>query len=324
MSNNEVLEQVPLELVPLELVPLDRGPIEQKKAAFVAVVGRPSAGKSTLVNSLCGAKVAIVSPVPQTTRNAIRGMVNRNEGQLVFVDTPGQHLSERKLNKKLMDVAGRAVGEAELVLYVLDASRHPGAEEEAIAGRLTASVGRMVVVINKMDKSGADEGSIREFLNANLPALDASRIFPISALKNEGTDAVLQCLFAMAKPGEAFYPEEYYTDQDLNFRIAEIIREKAINRLREELPHSLYVDVADAELRDGDTKLWVRAFIVTERESQKGMVVGKGGAMIKAIREAAQKDLNRIFDWKVELDLRVKTAGDWRHNDTTLRRLIDR
>jgi GTP-binding protein Era len=128
----------------------------------------------------------------------------------------------------------------------------------------------------------------------------------------------------MAGVGELFYPEEYYTDQDLNFRIAEIIREKAINRLHEELPHALYVEVADAELRDQGTRLWIRAFIITERESQKGMVVGKGGEMIKAIRQAAQKDLNRILDWKIELDLRVKSSHDWRHNDGILKRLIER
>jgi GTP-binding protein Era len=297
---------------------------DKKKAAFVAVVGRPSAGKSTLVNSLCGAKVAIVSPVPQTTRNAIRGIVNREEGQLVFVDTPGQHISDKKLNKKLMDVAGRVVGESELVLYVLDASRKPGAEEAAIAEKLRGSSGRMIAAINKIDSPAADVDAVREFLRQQLPDLDEGRYCSISALKNEGTDTVLHRLFDLAETGDAFYPEEYYTDQDLHFRIAEIIREKAINRLRQELPHSLYVEVADAELREGDTKLWVRAFIIVERESQKGMVVGKGGAMIKAIREAAQKDLKKIFDWKIELDLRVKAAHDWRHNDATLHKLIDR
>jgi GTP-binding protein Era len=297
---------------------------EQKKCAFVAVVGRPSAGKSTLVNRLCGAKVSIVSPVPQTTRNAIRGIVNRDEGQLVLVDTPGQHLSERKLNRKLMDVAGRAVGEAELVLYVLDASRPPGPEEEALALRLSSASDRMAAAINKMDMPSANGEAVRVFLATKLPSLADSRYCPVSALQNEGTDALLSCLFAMAPAGPPLYPQDYYTDQDLNFRIAEIIREKAINRLRQELPHSLYVEVADAELREEGSRLWVRAFILTERESQKGMVVGKGGQMIKAIREAAQKDLNRIFDWKVDLDLRVKTAHDWRHNDAVLRKIIER
>jgi GTP-binding protein Era len=302
----------------------------EKKSAFVAVVGRPSAGKSTLVNLLCGHKVAIVSPVPQTTRNAIRGIVNRPEGQLVFVDTPGRHESEKKLNKRLMEVSGRAAQEADLVLYLLDLTRPPGDEEEAIARDLAPLAGeKLVAAANKMDAGGANFETLRSFLALHLPDLPQSRIFRISALKNEGAEELLAGLFGMAGEGEALYPEEYYTDQDLGFRIGEIIREKAINRLRQELPHSLYVEVADTELRNKGadaekTRLWIRAFIIVERESQKGIVVGKGGGMIKAIRQEAQKDLNRILDWKVELDLRVKSSRDWRHNDGVLRRLISR
>ncbi|MDR2633249.1 MAG: GTPase Era [Treponema sp.] len=296
----------------------------QKKAAFVAVVGRPSVGKSTLVNLLCGAKVSIVSTVPQTTRNAIRGVLHRDEGQLVFVDTPGRHESERKLNKKLMEVSDRTIEDADIILYVLDASRPAGPEEAAIAARLVPLAERTLAAVNKMDSPHADYAQALAFLKNQLPQLDTARCFKVSALSGEGTEALLHCLFAMAGEGAPFYPEEYYTDQELNFRIAEIIREKAINRLREELPHALYVEVADAELRDEGTRLWVRAFIITERESQKGMVVGKGGELIKAIRQAAQKELNRILDWKVELDLRVKSAHDWRHNDAVLRRLFER
>jgi GTP-binding protein Era len=302
----------------------------EKKSAFVAVVGRPSVGKSTLINLLCGRKVAIVSAVPQTTRNAIRGILNRPEGQIVFVDTPGRHESEKKLNKKLMEVSTRAVQEADLALYLLDASRAPGQEEEAIARDMALLDGNKVAVaVNKMDAKGADFDALRSFIALRLPDIPDSRIFKISALKNEGTEDLLRYLFDMAEEGEALYPEEYYTDQDLGFRIGEIIREKAINRLRQELPHSLYVEVADTELRSQGastekTLLWVRAFIIVERESQKGMVVGKGGEMIKAIRQEAQKDMNRILDWKVELDLRVKSSKDWRHNDKVLRRLISR
>ena len=302
----------------------------EKKSAFVAVVGRPSAGKSTLVNLLCGHKVAIVSAVPQTTRNAIRGIINRPEGQLVFVDTPGRHESEKKLNKKLLEVSGRAVQEADLVLYLLDASRLPGDEEKAIVRDLAPLAGeKLVAAANKMDARGADFDALRSFIAFHLPDMPESRIFKISALKNEGVEELLACLFGMAGEGEALYPEEYYTDQDLGFRIGEIIREKAINRLWQELPHSLYVEVADTELRNKEagpekTRLWIRAFIIVERESQKGIVVGKGGEMIKAIRQEAQKYLNRILDWKVELDLRVKSSRDWRHNDKVLRRLISR
>jgi GTP-binding protein Era len=304
----------------------------QKKAAFAAVVGRPSAGKSTLVNRLCGEKVAIVSPVPQTTRNAIRGIVNRDAGQIVFVDTPGRHKSEKKFNRKLLAVSDRSMEDADLILYVLDASRPPGGEEEAIAERLLPLADRLVAAVNKTDLSGADFEGAFAFLGDKIPALERDRIFQVSALKNRGLEELLDCLFRLAPQGEPFYPADFYTDQEVQFRIAEIIREKAVARLREELPHSIYVDVADMEFRDGpsgDTgedraaprRLWVRAFIAVERESQKGMVVGKGGQMIKAIRQAAQKDLDRIFDWKIELDLRVKTARDWRHNDALLKRL---
>jgi GTP-binding protein Era len=296
------------------------------KAAFVAIVGRPSVGKSTLVNLLCGEKVAIVSPVPQTTRNAIRGIVNRPRGQLVFVDTPGMHVSEKKLNRKLLELARRCAEESELILYVLDAGRPPGPEEEAVADRLKAPeyIERTLAAVNKLDAPGADFQRVKDFLDLRLPGLSPSRLFGISALKNQGIDALLEALFDLAPPGEPFYGGDYYTDQDVSFRIAEIIREKAIRRLRQELPHSIYVEVADTELKDEGTRLWVRAFILTERESQKGMVVGKGGEVIKAIGREARKDLNRIFDWKVDLDLRVKTAKDWRHNDGLLRRLVDR
>jgi GTP-binding protein Era len=306
------------------------------KAAFVALAGRPSVGKSTLVNFICGAKVAIVSAVPQTTRNAVRGILTRPEGQLVFVDTPGRHVSEKKFNKKLMDVADRALNDSELVLYVLDAGRAPGSEEEAVAARLRGFQDRTAIAINKCDVAGADPKNLIHFLEKSMPELPPNRCFEISCRKKEGINPLLDCIFDMAAEGEPLYPGEYYTDQDVSFRIQEIIREKAVNRLREELPHSIYVEIADLEFREaqsysGDSgamnsghkqkRLWVRAFIVTERESQKGMIVGKGGEMIKAIGQAARKELNSIFEWKVDLDLRVKTGKDWRHNDRILKKI---
>jgi GTP-binding protein Era len=269
-------------------------------------------GKSTLVNLICGAKVAIVSAVPQTTRNAIRGILTRSEGQLIFVDTPGRHVSERKINKKLMDVSDRALNDSELVLYVLDAARVPGPEEEEVAKRLKGLQDRTLAAINKTDAPGADPQRSIDFLSKHLPDIPFSNSFEIYRKKKEGIDALLACLFEMAPSGEALYPEEYYTDQDMPFRISEIIREKAIIRLKEELPHLINVECADLELRSdpktGKQRLWVRAFILVERESQKGIIVGKGGEKIKSIGQAARKELNSIFDWKVELDLRVKTG----------------
>jgi len=227
---------------------------------------------------------------------------------------------ERKFNKKLMDVSDRALNDSELVLYLLDASRVPGPEEEAVVERLKALQGRTVAAINKIDV--ADPKKILDFLSHSLPDIPPSRCFEISCLKKEGIEPLLACLFNMADEGEPFYPGEYYTDQEMSFRISEIIREKAMSRLREELPHSIYVEVADLELREEQKRLWVRAFIITERESQKGMIVGKGGEMIKSIGQAARKELNSIFDWSVDLDLRVKTGKDWRHKDHILRRVI--
>jgi len=302
----------------------------KKKSAFVALAGRPSVGKSSLVNLIADEKVAIVSAVPQTTRNAVRCIITRPEGQLVFIDTPGRHVSEKKLNKKLLEVSEKALEDSDMVLYVLDASRSPGPEEEAVAERLNGFQDRTVAAINKTDAAGADAGKLVSFLREKLPALPESRCFKISCRKKEGIDPLLACLFEMAPEGDMLYPEEYYTDQEMSFRISEIIREKAMHRLREELPHSIYVDVADVELRDAPgagelppkKRLWVRAFIITERESQKGMIVGKGGEKIKAIGQAARKELNSIFEWKVDLDLRVKTGRDWRHNDRVLTKII--
>ena len=301
----------------------------QKKSAFVAIIGRPSVGKSTLLNKMCGEKVAIVSKMPQTTRNAIRGIVNREQGQLVFVDTPGRHSSEKKLNKKLMEVSKRALEECDLTLYVMDAIRPPAKEEEEAAHFLSACAEKTVIAINKIDVLQYEKshyaGDLKiyyDFISRFLPGVNEKSIFLISANTGQGINELLDALYEKAPYGDAFYSEEYYTDQETGFRISEIIREQAISRLREELPHSLYVDIADMEFKE--SKLWVRAFIIVERESQKGMVVGKGGEMIKSIRLASLKNLKKIFDWKIDLDLRVKTGKDWRHNDNTLRKIIDR
>jgi len=313
-----------------ECAKCERTKCERTKCAFVTIIGRPSVGKSTLLNKMCGEKVAIVSKVPQTTRNAIRGIVNRKEGQLIFVDTPGRHSSEKKMNKKLMEVSDRALTESDLVLYVLDASRAPGTEEEEIANLLLPLAEKIVIAVNKMDVSLADFERAKDFVLQKLPSVASEnaskRILAISAGTGQGIDELLSVLFEMAGEGQPLYDEEYYTDQETEFRIAEIIREQAINRLRQELPHSLYVDIADMEFKEDGKNglLWVRAFIIVERESQKGMVVGKGGEMIKEIRLASLKNLKRIFEWKIDLDLRVKTGKDWRQKDHTLKRIIDR
>lgn len=300
----------------------DEIPVEHKRTAIVAIIGRPSAGKSTFLNTACGEKVSIVSPFPQTTRNAIRGIVNGSRGQLIFIDTPGYHESDKKLNILLKAIAHDRLPESDCILYLIDASREPGSEELTITALLRHASGRVVVGINKMDLPSAQSGMIRLFLEQNLPDVPRERIFDISAEKDTNIDPLLLKLFDIAPVGEALYPEEFYTDQDVDFRIAEIIREKAMNNTREEIPHALYVEVADMEMRKNGKEMWVRAFLVVERESQKSMVIGKGASMIKKIRLEAVRDLNKIFDYRIDLDLQVKVNKNWRQKDPVLGRLM--
>jgi len=219
------------------------------KSAFVAIAGRPSSGKSTLLNALCGQKVSIVSPVPQTTRNAVRGIVTRPEGQLVFLDTPGFHISDKKLNLKLREVATEAFADADIVLYLVDATREPGAEEEALARALESAASRLVCAVNKIDAIDAKTADTRAFIVREFPA---APLLELSALKGQGLDMLLSALFAKAAEGPAWYPEEYYTDQEPVFRIAEIIREKIFLHTRDELPHAVYVAYKDSSRGPGD------------------------------------------------------------------------
>ena len=288
------------------------------KSAFVAIVGRPSAGKSTLVNALCGEKVSIVSPVPQTTRNAVRGIVNRPAGQLVFLDTPGYHLSEKRLNKRLAEVALEAIGDADLVVYLLDSTRRPGEEEEALAAALARAAPRIVAAVNKLDAKEADPQTARAFLAEHFPQ---APVVELSAREKTGLDGLLAALYEKAPEGPAWYPEEYYTDQEPVFRIAEIIREKIIANTRDELPHAVYVSFEDSRrLEDGS--LEASYDLVTERDSQKGILIGKAGSMIRKIREEAEADLAGIFDYAVHLRLSVRVDPDWRKDDKKLRDLI--
>jgi GTPase len=288
------------------------------KSAFAAIVGRPSAGKSTLINALCGAKVSIVSPVPQTTRNTVRGIVNRKEGQIVFLDTPGFHNSDKKLNQRLKDLALRALADADLVLYLVDATREPGPEEESLAAALSGVSIPIIAAVNKIDHPEAKPETAEAFVAEKLPG---TKILKISAKEGRGLDELVGQLFSRAEEGPAWYPEEYYTDQEPVFRIAEIVREKIINHMREELPHAVLVDYqASRKLADGS--LEASYDIVVERDSQKGIVIGKGGTMIKRIREEAEADLNELFDYPVHLRLQVTVDSSWKHDDKRLDSII--
>ena len=289
------------------------------KSAFVAVVGRPSAGKSTLVNLFCGYKVSIISSVPQTTRNKIRGIVTRDAGQLVFIDTPGYHNSDRKFNLHMKQLVKKTLEEVDCILYVMDTSRPPGDEEQEMASMVSPYAERSVAALNKIDIEPTYRDQMVDLLEqTGCGDREEGR----NAARGDGADELLTALFDRAPEGEMMYPEELYTDQEPSFRIAEIIREKAVNRVREELPHALYVDVADLETDNEQEKLWIRAFLIAERESQKGILIGKGGSIIKAIRTEAQKELASLFPYRIHLDLRVKVQPNWRKNPDLLARLI--
>lgn len=288
------------------------------KSAFVAIVGRPSSGKSTLLNALCGAKVSIVSPVPQTTRNTVRGIVNKPAGQLVFLDTPGFHISDKKLNLRLKDLVLHALADADIVVYIVDATREPGPEEEALVTALAAANIPLVAIVNKVDHAEAFPERAMAFVAEHLPGVSALRV---SAKEGLGLDELVEYLLDKAEDGPAWYPEEYYTDQEPVFRMAEIIREKAILHTREELPHAIFIDFADSRKLD-DGGLEVSFDIVVERESQKGIVIGKGGSMIRQIREEAEADLAELFDYTVKLRLQVRVDPSWKHDDKRLDSLI--
>lgn len=293
-----------------------------EKTALVVILGRPSSGKSTFLNTACQEPVSIVSPVPQTTRNAIRGIVNTSLGQLVFIDTPGYHDSEKKLNLRLKSVTEDQLEGADSILYIIDTTRLPGEEEQLTLDLAKPYAKNLVVALNKIDLTESKPQNARKFLKENMPDFPDERIFEMSAKNDKGIDDVLRALYNLAPVQPRFYTENVYTDQDISFRIAEIIRGEAINRLEEEIPHCIYVNISDIERRGENGKLWVRAFLCVERESQKGMVIGKGASKIKDIRLASLKKMKEVFPFKIDLDLQVKVDKNWRQHDNTLSKII--
>lgn len=286
-------------------------------SGFVPVVGRPNVGKSTLVNSLVGEKVAITSARPQTTRNTIRGVLTTDEAQLVFVDTPGLHKPRTTLGARLNTLVDGSIAEADAILFVLDATQRIGPGDRRIAERLLKAGAPVVVVVNKVD-AASQEQTIVQLDEAG--EWDFEAYVPISALKDDGLDRVVRELIALLPDGPFFFPPEMHTDQPDQFLAAELVREKYLSRLREELPHSVAVVVGDIETRD-DGVVVVPAIVYVERESQKGIVIGKGGELAKAVGSEARPELERLFGAKVFLDLRVKVEKDWQRLDHALDRL---
>ena len=292
------------------------------RTGVVAIIGRPSAGKSTFLNTACQVDVSIVSPIPQTTRNAIKGIVNTSYGQLIFIDTPGYHNSDKKLNLRLKNVTESQLNGIDCVLYVIDSTRDIGEEEMLTAELVKKLQAKTVVAINKIDDRQSRPEKVQKFISETLPLIPQERIFTMSAKNDTGINEILKALYMISPEGQPVYDEETYTDQNLTFRIAEVIRGEAINRLQDEIPHAVYVEVADVEHRSEGKKLWLRAFLCVERDSQKGIVIGKGASKIKEIRVAAIKKLSQIYIQKIDLDLQVKVDKNWRQRDYTINRLV--
>ena len=291
------------------------------KTALVSIIGRPSAGKSTFLNTASGEKISIVSSIPQTTRNAIRGIVNTSLGQLVFVDTPGLHLSDKKMNLRLTKIASDQIADSDAILYMIDSTRDHGEEEELIAKLALPHADKTVIAINKTEAPGAKPDSARSFVKKLFPDFPEERIIEISALEDRNINLVLKALYDLAEEGPHLYPEEFYTDQEVEFRIAEIIRGQAINRLKQEIPHALYVSIEDIRMT-GPNHMAVCAYLCVERESQKGIVIGKKASMIKEIRVESIKECRKIFPYRVDIDLRVKVVKNWRQKDKVLDKLL--
>jgi GTP-binding protein Era len=287
------------------------------RSGFVAVVGRPNVGKSTLVNAVVGGKVAITSPRPQTTRNTIRGVLTTAEAQLVLVDTPGLHRPRTALGERLNRLVEGTLAEVDAVVFVLDATQRIGPGDRRIAQRLIEAGTPTVVALNKVD--AADREAITGQL-AVAGEWDFTAYVPLSALRRENLEPLVAEVVALLPEGPAYFPPGTLTDQPEEFLVGELIREKFLSRLREELPHSLAVAVEGIEEQPGGV-VRVAARLAVERESQKGMIIGKGGALLRQAGSEARVEIEALLGARVFLDLRVRVEKDWQRRPASIDRL---
>ena len=288
------------------------------KSGFVAVVGRPNVGKSTLVNSLAGGKVSITSNKAQTTRTAIRGVLSTVDVQVVFVDTPGYHKPRTLLGTRLNEVVRKAWSDVDVALLVVDGRSGVGRGDEKVARDLKSSGRAVICAVNKIDV--IDKGRIAAALQAASELGDFDEFVPISGRTGEGTDTLKQLIVDRLPEGPMYYPPGMRTDQPPPLFVAELVREKLLARAKDELPHSIAVVTEDYEERE-DGLLEIRARIYVERESQKGIVIGKGGAVLKAAGQEAREEIETLFGRKVFLETRVKVEKDWQRRAYALERL---
>ena len=285
----------------------------QKKSGFVTLIGRPNVGKSTLMNHLIGQKIAITSDKPQTTRNRIQTVYTDERGQIIFLDTPGIHKAKNKLGEYMVNVAEHTLKEVDLILWLVEPSTFIGAGERHIAEQLQGIKTPIILVINKTDTVKNQE-DILTFINAYKDICNFAEIVPVSALRDKNTDRLLEQLFKYLPYGPQFYDEDTVTDQPMRQIAAELIREKALRMLDDEIPHGIAVVIDQMKERPNGI-IDVDATIVCERDSHKGIIIGKGGSMLKRIGTAARMEIENLMDTKVNLKLWVKVRREWRDSD---------
>lgn len=281
------------------------------KSGFVTLIGRPNVGKSTLMNYLIGQKIAITSNKPQTTRNRIQTVLTTEQGQVVFVDTPGIHKAKNKLGEYMVNVAERTLNEVDVVLWLVEPSTFIGAGEKHIAEQLKRVKTPVILVINKVDMVKKDE--VFAFIDAYQKIYDFAAIVPVSAKSGENTDELLKVLFQYLPYGPQFYDEDTVTDQPQRQIVAEIIREKALHALNEEIPHGIAVSIEKMQFKRKIVE--IEATIICERDSHKGIIIGKQGSMLKKIGTNARYEIEKMLEMQVNLKLWVKVKKDWRDSD---------
>ena len=283
------------------------------KSGFVTLIGRPNVGKSTLMNRLIGQEIAITSNKPQTTRNRIQTVYTCDEGQIIFLDTPGIHKAKNKLGEYMVSVAERTLKEVDVILWLVEPSTFIGAGEQHIAEQLRSVKTPVFLVINKIDT--VEKAEILKFIAAYKDIVDFAEIIPVSALKGENTDDLLQAMMKYLPTGPQYYDEDTITDQPERQIVAEMIREKALRNLSDEIPHGIAVAIDRMHERPNGGIIDIDATIVCERNSHKGIIIGKQGAMLKKIGSQARADMEALLDCKVNLKLWVKVKKDWRDSD---------
>lgn len=285
----------------------------QKKSGFVTLIGRPNVGKSTLMNHLIGQKIAITSDKPQTTRNRIQTVYTDERGQIIFLDTPGIHKAKNKLGEYMVDVAEHTLKEVDVILWLVEPTTFIGAGERHIAEQLSKVKTPVILVINKIDTLKKQE-EILTFIDAYKDVCDFAEIVPLSALKEKNTDLLLDLLFKYLPYGPMFYDEDTVTDQPMRQIASELIREKALRLLNDEIPHGIAVTIEKMRER-GNGIMDIEASIVCERDSHKGIIIGKGGSMLKRIGTDARKEIETMLEMKVNLQLWVKVRREWRDSE---------